>query len=251
MDPQPVFYDKTAFVSTKIGNIISKKAVLHGSDKIYVRGKSIIEPGAVIRGDQASVTICQFCMIGENTILKPSDQGFKGGSTIYPLKIGEYTIIERDCIIEALTIGACVHIGKGCTISKRCILSACCRVEDDSILAPGTVVPPFTVFSGNPARMMGRLPETYELTAREHAMEYYKYFLPTSAFSSSSSSSSSSLSSSTTLSISSSPSSSTITTTPSSSTSAVTSLTFSIATSPSLVSSSSSSSSSSIFHSPS
>jgi hypothetical protein len=33
---------------------------------------------------------------------------------------------------------------------RRCILKDCCAIADNTVLAPETVVPPFTLFGGNP-----------------------------------------------------------------------------------------------------
>ena len=39
VEPEEVYYDKKNFITTKLGNKISKKAILFGSDKICVLGK--------------------------------------------------------------------------------------------------------------------------------------------------------------------------------------------------------------------
>ena len=118
MQPTEVFYDKKEYITTRLGNKISKKSVLCGSDKICVLGKvrhvlseerspvrvsernqcflvfhsfgclsalqlfecgqTIIEPHAIIRGDLASVTVGKNCVIGERAVIRAPDQMFKG-----------------------------------------------------------------------------------------------------------------------------------------------------------------------------
>ena len=58
----------------------------------------------------------------------------------------------------------------------RCVLSDCCRILDESQLAPGTVVPPFAIFGGVPARLMGKLPESYQEQRTDHTAAYYRQF---------------------------------------------------------------------------
>ncbi len=219
-EPTPVYYDKNAFVTTKFGNKISKKSVLCGSAQIIVKGKTIIEMKAVIRGDLAVITVGQCSLIGENSVIRPPDHRF-GGKThsvatpssagggggggaagtagaaggggggggaggaptagavhFLPVSIGDHTIIEADCVIEAANIGNCVHIGRGSIIGKRCILSDCCVIEPNSVLPAGTVVPPFCVFGGSPALLITKLPESYQSIALENTTQFFANFLP-------------------------------------------------------------------------
>jgi len=178
MEPSSVYYDKAGFVTTKYGNKISKKSVLCGSDKICVRGKTIIESGAIIRGDLAVVNVGEYCLIAENTVIRPPEQKFKGQIVFINVKVGDNVIIEKDSIVEAASIGSYVHIGKGCIIGKRCILSDCCLIEDGTVLAPGTVVPPFTLFSGSPGMLQSKLPESFQIIMTDLTSNFYKHFLP-------------------------------------------------------------------------
>ena len=78
-------------------------------------------------------------------------------------------VIGEDSIINASTIGSYVYIGKNCVIvsqccqspphpltpshppqSRSCILKDCCKVADNAVLPPETVVPPFSIFTGSP-----------------------------------------------------------------------------------------------------
>lgn len=40
-----------------------------------------------------------------------------------------------------------------CAQGRRCVLKDCCKILDNTVLPPETVVPPFTVFSGCPGRL--------------------------------------------------------------------------------------------------
>ena len=50
------------------------------------------------------------------------------------------------------------------TQGRRCVLKDCCRIEDGAVLPPDTVVPPFTIFGGNPGAP--RLPQRRMLRLR-------------------------------------------------------------------------------------
>jgi len=82
-------------------------------------------------------------------------------------------MIEDDCVIVAASIGSYVHIEKNCVISRRCILKDCCFILEGSILAPDTVVPPFTVFGGTPATFQYELPESFQEVQRQRSIGFY------------------------------------------------------------------------------
>jgi len=178
MEPADVTYEKKDYVVTKLGNKISKKSVLCGSDRISVFGKTIIEPQAVIRGDLSQVSIGKYCLICERVVLRGADQLFKGGVVALSIQIGDHCIVERDTVVEAQSVGSFVHIGKNCVIGKRCVLKDCVQILDNTVLAPGTVVPPFTVFGGSPGRFVRKLPESFQLSWTEHTKTFYRHFKP-------------------------------------------------------------------------
>ncbi len=135
--------------------------------------QAIVESGVLVRGDLAKVKIGKYCLILENSVVRPSFKVLSGGLSFFPTQIGSYTHIGRNCVIEALKIGSFVRIGDNCIIvgscvyfmpnaralvlkclisgqGKRCILSDCCVIEDGSILPPDTVTAPFTTYRGIP-----------------------------------------------------------------------------------------------------
>eukprot|EP00808_Paulinella_micropora_P030366 g22606.t1 len=177
VEPDVIFYAKSDYFSTKkFGNKISPSSVIRGTEKISVRGKTVIEARAIIRGDLARVNIGQHCIIGEGVVLKPSEHRYSGEVKYIPLPIGDHTVIEKNSIVQAAQIGQAVHIGKDCIIGRRCILSDCCKIEDGSVLAPGTVVAPFSIMAGFPAQRVGRLPYSFKAMREQETISYYKNF---------------------------------------------------------------------------
>lgn len=140
-------------------------------------GKTIIEPGVIIRGDLATVDLGKYNIICENAVVRPPEKMYKGTSVFLPIKVGDYCIIERDSIVQAAKISDFVHVGKNCVVGKRCTISSCVRILDNSVLAPNTVCPPFTVYCGSPAKPVARLPPSFEFFCKEQAETYYKSFI--------------------------------------------------------------------------
>ncbi|KAL6050313.1 Dynactin subunit 5 [Balamuthia mandrillaris] len=178
LEPTPVFYKKSEFIETLTGNKVSRKSGLCGSQNIRLHGKTIVMPDAIIRGDLSGVNVGKFSIIGPHSVIRPSFKRFKGGISFFPLTIGDYVTIEESCIINAATIGSYVHIGKDAIISRRCVLKDCCYIKEGSVLAPDTVVPPFTVYGGNPARFIEKLPECFQQMQQEIATANYNCFIP-------------------------------------------------------------------------
>ncbi|KAL5108411.1 Dynactin subunit 5 [Taenia crassiceps] len=69
-------------------------------------------------------------------------------------------------------------IGDHVFVGRRCVLKDACALLDNTVLAPETIVPPFSVFGGSPGRCVAELPEcTPELMA-DLTRSYYDHFLP-------------------------------------------------------------------------
>jgi dynactin-5 len=113
------------------------------------------------------------------------------------MKISDYVSIGENSVIEAASIGNMVQIGKNCVIvrSKQdllvmayvlitsrleqgrfTIIKDCAIIQDDTVLAPGTVVPSMTVFGGSPGVLMGDIPESYPEILEAAALNYYAEF---------------------------------------------------------------------------
>lgn len=44
----------------------------------------------------------------------------------FPINIGDYVVIEDDCVINATSIGSFVHIGKGSIIVRPAVVASAC-----------------------------------------------------------------------------------------------------------------------------
>lgn len=176
LDPIPISFEKADWVLTKFGNKISKKAVLCGADKLSVKGKSIVEPRSVLRGDIAKVNIGQSCIVAEKVVLRSPTQLIKGATMVIPMAIGDYVVIESGSVVQAASVGTHVHIGQNCIIGPRVIISNCCKILDGTVIPPGAVLPPFSVFAGTPGVCVGVLPPSYERTIKDFCDTYFRMF---------------------------------------------------------------------------
>jgi hypothetical protein len=83
---------------------------------IFCFSKTVVLQDCIVRGDLCGVKIGRHCIIGERVVIRPPFKKFQAGLAFFPIHIGDYVVIEDDCVINASTIGSYVHIGKGSVI---------------------------------------------------------------------------------------------------------------------------------------
>ncbi|CAM9292579.1 unnamed protein product [Discosporangium mesarthrocarpum] len=172
------------YIQTQTFDLVSVKAKIHGSHNLYLKGKSIIMPRVIIRGELQSVRIGKHCVIDEGTVIRPAyrqailfeQDGTQMKCRFTPLAVGNFTHIGKDCVVEAAAIGCNVRIGDGCIIGRNCLVRDNCCLEAGSVLPEGTVVPPFTVLSGCPARFVSVLHESTAAMWMEDAISFFEQF---------------------------------------------------------------------------
>eukprot|EP00118_Oscarella_pearsei_P009227 m.52076 g.52076 ORF g.52076 m.52076 type:complete len:184 (+) comp34180_c0_seq1:27-578(+) len=181
MELQDEYYVKSTYIETTSGNRVSRQSVLCGSQNIILNGKSVIQAECIVRGDLANIKIGRVCVIKRGTVLRPPFKKFTKGVAFFPLVVGDHVMIEEDCVVSAANVGSFVHIGKNCVIGRRSILKDCCRIEDNTVVPPETVVLPFSRFAGNPGRQIGELPESTQDVMVDLTKSFYQHFVPRKA----------------------------------------------------------------------
>jgi carbonic anhydrase/acetyltransferase-like protein (isoleucine patch superfamily) len=53
----------------------------------------------------------------------------------------------------------------------------CCQVLPGAVMAPGTVAPPGSVWGGAPARLLRRVPESFQEVLVAHTREFFAHFV--------------------------------------------------------------------------
>uniref|UniRef100_A0AAZ3SK48 Dynactin subunit 5 n=1 Tax=Oncorhynchus tshawytscha TaxID=74940 RepID=A0AAZ3SK48_ONCTS len=102
----------------------------------------------IIRGDLANVRVGRHCVVKSRSVIRPPFKKFKTATT--------------------------VHVNGSCV----CVFQdGVCKILDNTVLPPETVVPPFTVFSGCPGLFSGELPECTQDLMIDVTKSYYQKFL--------------------------------------------------------------------------
>ena len=69
-----------------------------------------------------------------------------------------------------------VTIGDNVTIGRRCIIKDNCVIESNVVLGDDTVVPPFTLISGDNPTVHQPLPPSVAVQAQEVSLDRYSEF---------------------------------------------------------------------------
>ncbi|KAM0790234.1 hypothetical protein ACM66B_005546 [Microbotryomycetes sp. NB124-2] len=185
---------KPPYISTETGNHISRKAFITGSQNIVIGGKTVIEPGVVVRGDlrraQSSssssgssgagvvMSVGKYCMFREGCVIRPPCKTYKGTFSYYPMKIGDFVTVGQNSVVEAASIGTGVEIGKNCIIGPLAIIKDFSRIADNSVVGAGAIVPSMCEWAGSPARPVKSLPESTPELMESQAKLQYAAFKP-------------------------------------------------------------------------
>ncbi|XP_063692294.1 dynactin subunit 5-like [Bolinopsis microptera] len=177
MEQQDISYRKSDYIETANNNKVSRQSVLCGSQNIVLGGKTIIQNECIIRGDLANVRFGRQCVIGAKSVIRPPFKKFTKGVAFFPFQMGDHVMVGEGSIVNAASIGSYVNIGKNVVIGRRSFIKDCSAIADNSVLPPETVVPPFTLWAGNPAKIVAELPESTQDIMVDLTRGYFHHFI--------------------------------------------------------------------------
>jgi dynactin 5 len=76
-----------------------------------------------------------------------------------PLRIGDHVFVGEKSVVQAAAIGNHVNIGQGVVIGELAIIKDYVRILDGTVVPPNMVIPSFSIVAGQPARVIGEVPE--------------------------------------------------------------------------------------------
>lgn len=170
-------YDKRPMLAA--GVFVAPNASVVG--KVLLCDSSSVWYGAVLRGDKSNIKIGSKTNIQDRAVINTvSDL-----ETNFPadVDIGDFVTIGHGALLTSCTVGDRVLIGQGSIIQEGC------DIRNDSIIAAGAVLEPYTVvpagqlWAGNPAKFVRdvndkekgnfeKSAEIYSDLADEHAAEF-------------------------------------------------------------------------------
>jgi len=123
---------------------VSEAAYVIGD--VHVGEGSGIFPGAVIRGDFASIKIGKNTMVEDNSVIH----------TGVPMEIGDNVIIGHGAVIHGKRVGDHNLIGNNATILDEAEIGNNCIVAAGCLVPPEMKIPDNTLAKGVPAKITKR-----------------------------------------------------------------------------------------------
>ena len=126
----------------------------------------ILLPGARVSGD---VTMGSGCSVWYNAVIRGDEA---------PITIGEDTNIQDNCTLHT-SYGHPLQVGSGVTVGHNAILHSCtvgdnCLIGMGAIVLDGTVVPDASMVLGSPARVKRALTAEEIEGIRQNALAYVR-----------------------------------------------------------------------------
>ena len=76
-----------------------------------------------------------------------------------PLRMGDHVFVGAGSVVQAAQVGSHVHIGARVSVGEFAIIKDYVRILDGTVVPPNMVIPSFSIVAGQPARLIGEVPE--------------------------------------------------------------------------------------------
>lgn len=147
---------------------IAKSAFV--SEAAYVIGeveigeKSSVWPGAVIRGDLASIKIGGNTTIQDNSVLH--------NDVDIPLEIGDNVVIGHSVVVHGQKIGSNTLIGNNATVLAESKIGNFCIIAAGSVVSQHSEIPDNSMVAGVPAKIKGQISQEQRRQLKEWPQIY-------------------------------------------------------------------------------
>ncbi len=128
---------------------------------------------AVIRGDVHHVIIGRYSSIQDGTLIHEDSGRGSGLAGGLPTVVGDYVTVGHGVILHACRVEDYALIGMGAIVMDGAVIGKGAVVGAGALVTKNTVIPPFSLVLGSPARVVKTLPESSLEQRKEQAMHYY------------------------------------------------------------------------------
>lgn len=148
---------------------IASQSVILGD--VTIGADSSVFYYAVVRGDEASITIGRRSNIQDNSDII-TDNGRKTVIYMDGTVIGDDVTVGHNCVIHGCTIGDASLIGMGSTILNGAKIGKHCLIGAGSLVTQNTVIPDGMLVIGSPAKVKRPLTEEEIQSIYKNAADY-------------------------------------------------------------------------------
>ncbi|QRF89268.1 gamma carbonic anhydrase family protein [Alcaligenes faecalis] len=143
-------------------SFVAAEATLIG--KVVLKEHSSVWPGAVIRGDNETITVGVGSNVQEGAVLH-TDPG-------YPLDIGDHVTIGHQAMLHGCTIGEGALIGIQAVVLNGAVIGRDSLVGAGALVTEGKVFPERSLIIGSPAKAVRTLSDEDIAKLRQNASVY-------------------------------------------------------------------------------
>ncbi len=124
--------------------------------------------GAVLRADNASISIAAGSNVQDNCILH-ADPGL-------PVSIGRYCTLGHGAIVHGCTVAENSLIGMGATILNGARIGRNCLIAARTLITEDTVIPDNSLVRGIPGKIFGHIDDERAMSLRKSAETYIAWW---------------------------------------------------------------------------
>jgi carbonic anhydrase/acetyltransferase-like protein (isoleucine patch superfamily) len=124
---------------------VSETALVMGS--VILGEQSGVWPGAVIRGDFATIRVGNGTIIEDNVVVHTGSD----------MTIGENVIVGHGAVIHCRSIGDNSLIANNVTLLDDAEIGSFCVIGAGAVVSPGTIVPDRSLVFGVPGKVVGEV----------------------------------------------------------------------------------------------
>ncbi len=141
---------------------VADNATLMG--QVTVGPEANIWYGAVLRGDEAPITVGEGSNLQDNAVVHVSPG--------HPTHIGRWVTVGHGAILHGCTVEDGSLVGMGAILMNDCVIGTGAMVAAGALVTQRTVIPPHSLVMGSPAKVVRSLTEAEVAGQIEIAQEY-------------------------------------------------------------------------------
>lgn len=145
--------------SSSGGAPANNTAVAIGRYCFLSRGSCLRPPGRMYKGYAPAPFLLPSCPSTQPCRQRLTSDSHRSIFTYMPLRMGDHVFVGQNTVVQAASVGSHIYIGNDAVVGEFAIIKDYVRILDGSVVPPNMVIPSFSIVAGQPARVIGEIPE--------------------------------------------------------------------------------------------